>query len=64
MEFAIIYLVVLTAMAVSGFLAVKKFFLTDSSAGYVFMALNWAILISATIAFVFLTQLAFRMFGG
>ena len=64
MTFAITYVVVFTAMLVSGVLTARKFFLTSSYAGYVFMAINWAILALAALVVVYLLEHAVKMIAG
>ena len=57
MSYMITYLIVLAMVLVATNLAVRKFFLTNDSAGYVFMAINWVILGLAAALFVWVVKL-------
>lgn len=57
MSFLFTYLIVLATAVVFAMASVRKFFLTNDAAGYVFVAINWALLLVATAMFALLIKL-------
>ena len=57
MSLTLTYLVVLATLLVTGSLAVRKFFMTNRSAGYVYISISWLILGVATAVFVLLVKI-------
>lgn len=54
------HLIVIAMFLVTSYYATRRFFMTNKSAGYVFIAINWLLLALAAILFAVLV----RMLGG
>ena len=57
MSFLLTFLIVLATSVALAMLSVRKFFLTNDAAGYVFVAINWGLLFIATAIFTLLIKL-------
>jgi|GEM_PF-6609465 len=57
MSFLLTFLIVLATAATLAMVSARKFFLTNDAAGYVFVAINWAVLFAATALFALLLKL-------
>ena len=64
MSFLLTFLIVLATAVVVVMVSVRKFFMTSDAAGYVFVAINWALLFAATALFVLLIKLVESFFFG
>lgn len=56
MSFLLTFFVVLATMVAVAMFSVRKFFLTNGAAGYVFVAFNWSLLILASVVFALLIK--------
>lgn len=64
MSFLLTFVVVLATMVALAMAAVRRYFLTSDSGAYVFVALNWALLLVLTIFLTFIVKSAERFFAG
>lgn len=64
MSFLLTFLIALATAAALAMVSVRKFFLTSDAAGYVFVAINWAVLFVATAIFALLIKLIGSFFAG
>ena len=64
MSFWLTFLIVLAAAVALAMVSVRKFFLTNDAAGYVFVAINWTLLLVATAIFALLLQLVEKFIAG
>ncbi len=57
MSFVLTFLIVLATAVAFALVSVRRFFLTNDAAGYVFVAINWTLLFAATAIFTLLIKL-------
>lgn len=57
MSFFLTFLIVLATAAAVAMVSVRKFFMTNDAAGYVFVAINWALLFAAAALFALILRL-------